>query len=70
MRSWRTDRRFNCPDCDKPIRIVVASANRVTSSVNTVAVCLTCNRFFEEKEWRYQSLPKSYGVDDDQDFPF
>ena len=70
MKSWREDRRFHCPDCDKPIRIVIPSANRITASVDVVAVCVSCHRFFEEKEWRYQSFPKNFGMDLDQDFPF
>jgi RNase P subunit RPR2 len=70
MTSWRDDRRFHCPHCDKPIRIVIPSANRVTTSVEAVAVCLSCDRFFEETEWRYQALPRDFGLDRDRDFPY
>jgi RNase P subunit RPR2 len=70
MKSWRNDRRFHCPHCGKPIRIAIPSANRLTDSVDVVAVCLSCNRFFEEKEWRYRLLPDDFGLDLDRDFPF
>lgn len=70
MTSWRDDPRFHCPHCGKTIRIAIPSANRVTDSVDVVAVCVWCHRFFEEKEWRYRSLPDGYGLPADEDFPF
>jgi hypothetical protein len=53
MTSWRNDKRFRCPDCGKPIRIAVASANRLADSLDVIAYCSRCNRFFDEKEWRF-----------------
>lgn len=51
-RSRVRDRRFRCPDCSRPIRIVIASANSLSDQPDTLAVCIRCCRFYQKEEWQ------------------
>jgi len=64
MKSWREDPRFHCLDCHKPIRIVMASSNRLSDTTpDAFAYCPRCDRFFEAKEWRGEPW-KNNGLSD------
>lgn len=53
MKSWREDRRFQCPHCRHVIYLTELEPNEhPMTRCGVVAICIPCRRIFLAEEWR------------------